>query len=52
MRRSCRSLTPNRTATSPTFEAGGDYAWLNNVQAIGMGRSDRAALHYDIYELT
>ena len=29
--------------TAPTFEAGGDYAWLNNVQAIGIGHSDRAA---------
>jgi hypothetical protein len=38
--------------TAPTFEAGGDYAWLNNVQAIGIGHSDRAALRYDIYELT
>ena len=38
--------------TAPTFEAGGAYAWLNNVQAIGIGHSDRSALHYDIYELT
>jgi len=38
--------------TAPTFEAGDErYAWLNNVQAVGLGRSDRVALHYDVYEL-
>ena len=39
--------------TAPTFECGDErYAWLNNVQAIGIGTSDGAALHYDVYELT
>jgi hypothetical protein len=40
--------------TAPTFEApDGPYAWLNNVQAIGIGESDPAAgtLRYDFYEL-
>ena len=39
--------------TAPTFEVGDErYAWLNNVQAIGIGHSDGAVLHYDVYELT
>jgi hypothetical protein len=38
--------------TAPTFEVGDErYAWLNNVQAIGVGYSDRGSLHYDVYEL-
>lgn len=38
--------------TAPTFEVGDErYAWLNNLQAIGIGHSDGAALHYDVYEL-
>jgi len=42
-----------RLKTAPTFEVGDErYAWLNNVQAIGIGHSDGAALHYDVYELT
>jgi hypothetical protein len=41
--------------TAPTFEAPeGNYAWLNNVQAIGLGNSSPATgeLRYDIYEVT
>jgi hypothetical protein len=38
--------------TAPTFEAGDErYAWLNNVQAVGIGHSDLSVLHYEIYEL-
>jgi hypothetical protein len=38
--------------TAPTFEVGDErYLWLNNVQAIGVGHSDRAGLHYEVYEL-
>jgi hypothetical protein len=41
--------------TAPTFEApDGAYAWLNNVQAVGLGTSSPATgdLRYDIYEVT
>jgi Protein of unknown function (DUF3237) len=40
--------------TAPTFEApDGTYAWLNNVQAVGIGRSDPAAgrLTYEVFEV-
>ncbi len=38
--------------TAPTFEVGDErYAWLNNVQAVGLGRSDLTTLHYDVHEL-
>ena len=38
--------------TAPTFEApDGPYAWLNNIQAIGLGTSGDGALHYDVYEM-
>jgi hypothetical protein len=41
--------------TAPTFEAPADgpYAWLNNVQAIGLGESNPATgtLHYDVFEV-
>ncbi|HVV38366.1 MAG TPA: DUF3237 domain-containing protein [Acidimicrobiales bacterium] len=40
--------------TAPTFEApDGPYAWMNNVQAIGVGTSSPATgdLRYEVYEL-
>jgi hypothetical protein len=40
--------------TAPTFEApDGPHAWLNNVQAIGVGESNPATgtLRYDVYEV-
>lgn len=43
--------TPLRTA--PLFEtADPRYAWLNNVQAVGLGFSGRGEVQYDIYALT
>jgi hypothetical protein len=50
---------PNETGglslrTAPTFEApDGPHAWLNNVQAIGIGESNPAAgtLHYEVFEV-
>jgi hypothetical protein len=51
--------TPNADGTlalrtAPTFEAPeGPHAWLNNVQAVGIGESNPAGgtLRYDVYEL-
>lgn len=38
--------------TAPTFEApDGDHAWLNNVQAVGIGTSDGQTVTYEIYAL-
>jgi hypothetical protein len=38
--------------TAPTFEtASRKYAWLNNIQAIGVGRLTRAGVAYNIYEV-
>ncbi len=43
--------TPLRTA--PLFEtADPRYAWLNNVQAVGLGFSGRGEVQYDIYALS
>jgi hypothetical protein len=37
---------------APTFETGDvDLAWLNLVQAVGVGQLDGDRLHYDWYEL-
>jgi hypothetical protein len=38
--------------SAPTFEAGdGDYAWLNNVQAVGIGLSTGDSVTYQVYAL-
>lgn len=38
--------------TAPTFEAGpGAYAWLNDVQAVGIGHSSGQTVSYEIYAL-
>ena len=38
--------------TAPLFETGDErYAWLNNVQAIGIGQSGDGSVTYDIYAL-
>lgn len=39
--------------TAPTFEVGDErYAWLNNIQAVGIGRSNMVStLDYEVYEL-
>ena len=37
---------------APTFETGHpDYAWLNGIQAVGIGRLDGERLHYEWFEL-
>lgn len=37
---------------APTFETGHpDYAWLNGIQAVGVGRLDGERLHYEWFEL-
>jgi hypothetical protein len=38
--------------TAPLFETGAEaYAWLNNVQAIATGTSDRGQVVYEVYAL-
>lgn len=38
--------------TAPTFETGAeDYAWLNNIQAVGIGTSAGGTVTYEIYAL-
>lgn len=38
--------------TAPTFETGAEkYAWLNDVQAVGIGTSDAQGVTYDIYAI-
>ena len=37
---------------APLFETGDErYAWLNNIQAVGIGGLDGTDVVYDIYEL-
>jgi len=36
---------------APKFETGDDrYAWLNTIQAIGVGTTEGSALHYEWFE--
>jgi len=36
--------------TAPLFETGDErYAWLNNVQAVGIGRVTETGVEYDVY---
>lgn len=38
--------------TAPTFETGAEkYAWLNDLQAIGIGSSADGSVTYDVYAL-
>lgn len=38
--------------TAPTFEtAAAPYAWLNKIQAIGVGRLTRTGVEYSVYEV-
>jgi hypothetical protein len=38
--------------SAPQFEAGdARYAWLNNVQAVGIGRPTEGGVTYDVYAL-
>ena len=42
----------NVIRSAPLFETGDErYAWLNRVQAVGIGRSDRESVNYDVYAL-
>ena len=37
---------------APIFETGDErYAWLNNIQAVGLGGLDGTDVVYDVYEL-
>ena len=39
--------------TAPVFETASDkYAWLNRIQAIGVGRFTRSGVAYSLYEMT
>ena len=39
--------------TAPLFEAGDErYAWLNTVQAVGIGTSKSGSVSYQVYALT
>ncbi|MEM7273225.1 MAG: DUF3237 domain-containing protein [Actinomycetota bacterium] len=43
----------NQIRTAPRFETGAEaYAWLNNVQAVGIGRSVEGGVTYEVYALT
>jgi hypothetical protein len=38
--------------TAPQFETGDErYAWLNNVQAVGIGSAGRESVTYEVYAL-
>ena len=38
--------------TAPLFETGDErYAWLNNVQAVGIGKAGTNVVTYDVYAL-
>lgn len=38
--------------TAPLFETGDErYAWLNNVQAVGVGRPGQGSVTYEVYAL-
>ncbi len=38
--------------TAPLFETGDErYAWLNHVQAVGLGRGAAGSVTYDVYQL-
>ena len=45
-------VSPNVIRVAPRFETGDErYAWLNAVQAVGVGTSDGQRLHYEWYEV-
>lgn len=38
--------------TAPSFETGAErYAWLNDVQAVGIGHSEPGSVTYEVYAL-
>ena len=48
-----RGENGNVLRTAPLFETGDErYAWLNSVQAVGLGTSGRETVTYDVYALT
>ncbi len=43
---------PTQLRTAPSFETGAEaYAWLNNVQAVGIGTSENSVVTYEVYAL-
>lgn len=43
---------PDGLRTAPTFQTSAEqYAWLNAVQAVGIGSLDDGVLTYNVYEL-
>ena len=48
-----RTETGNVLRTAPLFETGDErYAWMNSVQAVGLGSSGGGKVTYDVYALT
>lgn len=48
-----RSENGNVLRTAPLFETGDErYAWLNQVQAVGIGSSGDGKVIYDVYALS
>lgn len=46
------AVQPARLRVAPRFETGDErYAWLNAVQAVGVGTSDGTNLHYEWFEV-
>lgn len=46
------TVQPFHIRVAPRFETGDErYAWLNDVQAVGVGTSDGTTLHYEWYEV-
>lgn len=53
-RETAESVDPSKYyfRTAPTFEtASAKYAWLNRIQAIGVGRLTRVGVEYSVYEV-
>ncbi len=45
-------LKDGEIRTAPLFETGDErYAWLNHVQAVGVGRGGGGSVTYDVYRL-
>ncbi len=43
---------PTSIRSAPRFETGAEsYAWLNNVQAVGIGTAGDGAVKYEVYAL-
>ena len=41
-----------RIITAPLFQTGDErYAWLNDVQAVAIGKPSKDAVDYDVYRI-